>query len=683
MLIKSLKLQNIRSYVSQSIDFPKGSVLLAGDIGSGKSTILLAIEFALFGIMAGTLSGDALLRNGKKEGSVELKFDVEGAEFVIKRFLKKQSDRVGQSSGYIVRAGVKKEATPQELKSDILSILGYPKELLSRKNLIYRYTVYTPQEELKDILREDKEARLDTLRKLFGIDKYKHIRENTSTFIIELKQKSKLLEGKISDLDQKKSQKAEIEAGISRVDEKLRSILPELSLRQEELKKQSLEVARLEDDAKKCVGIRSQISLQDSLLAEKIRAQEKIARDTKSLAESIAVLEQELKEAPQDIPKLDEKKRQLEEKNALLQAARLGCAKLRSDLDKSMELSEMVWRLDKCPTCLQVVAEAHKKEIHSAEEKRSIAQKKELMLLQGKESVLKQEHDALAKDFDSLAELSQKVQIAELKRKGLKEKQDNYAEVQQNREQTKKEIGEINMRKLELAKELKAFDASQKSYDNARNLLERLRAEERKTAILQASFQQELQGLKKQLELVEGEIKQRTEAKKRLKTTKSLISWFEDFFVNLMIAMEKHVLGSVHADFNDIFQKWFRTLIEDEVLTVRLDDEFTPVIEQNGYEIELDHLSGGEKASVALSYRLSLNKVINDFMSTVKTRDLIILDEPTDGFSIEQLDKVRDVIEALKLPQVILVSHESKIETFVDKVIKVRKEEHVSTAVAD
>jgi len=50
MILKSIVLDNIRSYAYQEIRFPRGSILLSGDIGAGKSTILHAIEFALFGI---------------------------------------------------------------------------------------------------------------------------------------------------------------------------------------------------------------------------------------------------------------------------------------------------------------------------------------------------------------------------------------------------------------------------------------------------------------------------------------------------------------------------------------------------------------------------------------------------------------------------------------------------------
>ena len=123
MLLKSVKLENIRSYLNQEVSFEDGSKLLSGDIGCGKSSILLAIEFALFGIRGKRLSGESLLRNGKSEGSVELKFVVDGKEYLIKRKVKRSKDKIGQAAGYIIKDGIKKEATAVELKSDIISLL--------------------------------------------------------------------------------------------------------------------------------------------------------------------------------------------------------------------------------------------------------------------------------------------------------------------------------------------------------------------------------------------------------------------------------------------------------------------------------------------------------------------------------------------------------------------------------
>jgi ubiquinone/menaquinone biosynthesis C-methylase UbiE len=54
--------------------------------------------------------------------------------------------------------------------------------------------------------------------------------------------------------------------------------------------------------------------------------------------------------------------------------------------------------------------------------------------------------------------------------------------------------------------------------------------------------------------------------------------------------------------------------------------------------------------------------------------NLVILDEPTDGFSAQQLDKMRDVLNQLDVEQLIIVSHEQKIEGFVDNIIRISKD---------
>src|SRR3989344_5001049 len=142
MKLNKIKLQNIRSYLSEEIEFPEGSVLLSGDIGSGKSTILLAIDFALFGLRKGSLSGGSLLRNGKNVGGVELYFEIDGKSVVVKRNLKRRNDSIVQDAGYIILNGVKKEGTALEIKDSVLNLLNYPRELLTKsKSLVYRYTV--------------------------------------------------------------------------------------------------------------------------------------------------------------------------------------------------------------------------------------------------------------------------------------------------------------------------------------------------------------------------------------------------------------------------------------------------------------------------------------------------------------------------------------------------------------
>ena len=120
-------------------------------------------------------------------------------------------------------------------------------------------------------------------------------------------------------------------------------------------------------------------------------------------------------------------------------------------------------------------------------------------------------------------------------------------------------------------------------------------------------------------------------------------------------------------------------MLADASFEVMLDENFTPLITQKEIEMDYSFLSGGERTAIALAYRLALNQTINSVLSQIKTKDLIILDEPTEGFSEAQIDKMREVLNELKVTQLIIVSHEQKIESFVDTVIKLKKEGELSS----
>src|SRR3989344_3596149 len=126
-------------------------------------------------------------------------------------------------------------------------------------------------------------------------------------------------------------------------------------------------------------------------------------------------------------------------------------------------------------------------------------------------------------------------------------------------------------------------------------------------------------------------------------------------------------------EFSNLFRNWFLMLVPENTLDTQIDESFTPIIMQGETEMEYSFLSGGERTAVALAYRLALNQILNSLLSKIKTKGLIILDEPTDGFSEAQINKIRDIFEELNAEQLIIVSHEPKIESFVSNVLRVNK----------
>ena len=145
--------------------------------------------------------------------------------------------------------------------------------------------------------------------------------------------------------------------------------------------------------------------------------------------------------------------------------------------------------------------------------------------------------------------------------------------------------------------------------------------------------------------------------------------------------IEKQVMTRINHEFNALFQKWFAMLVDDPGKQAKVDEDFTPIIQQDGVDQDVAYLSGGEKTSVALAYRLALNSIVRK-VSTGMGSNLLILDEPTDGFSKEQLGKVREILDELQSPQIILVSHEKELESFADQIFKISKSDGISKILA-
>lgn len=64
-----LQLKDFRCYENASFDFGNGLVLLSGKSGQGKSSLFMAINFALFG------TGTKIVSHGKSSCNVQLELD--------------------------------------------------------------------------------------------------------------------------------------------------------------------------------------------------------------------------------------------------------------------------------------------------------------------------------------------------------------------------------------------------------------------------------------------------------------------------------------------------------------------------------------------------------------------------------------------------------------------------------
>jgi len=823
MRIDRIKLDNIRSYENLDLKLTD-SLLLIGDIGSGKSTILQAVEFALFGAQRGILDSNHLLRNGEDKGFVELEFrlnDPTERVIVVNRTLKRKRGVVAQDAGYLEIDGKREDLMPVELRSRILTLLGYPEITTKSNSMIYRYSVYATQEQMKQIILEKPESRMDTLRVIFGIDKYKQIIENSQFVMRQMRKKIAFFEGQIVDLTNKKGEVAELKSKKDEVTIRLESVVKKvveikemfgraeeaflkkevemkslvllnqerkhISARLEEMRKMlfteevrqknlDMEIQRLLDERSKIIiptsdksydGIVQEVNELRMLIERNKQFKITLAEKLKMKKDILASLVREKEESQTRKVELVKLEAELQELGDLVKGSREmldsnknlddDIANVRGKIQSSNTLIEQVklekegiLKLDVCPTCNQDVDSMHKQKISDDSNLKlnelsgviSNAQKELLTFENAKKILIEQEavlqnnlrkqsvilerikslknieeslgekllmHDSIVKEieiiekklvmveeFDFFKEeerlgvlmkeeqVIKDVQLRIAQKENLQkiaeEKQKGVHDIMRRADEIKKTITDIEEKLVEYGKKLFGFEEMQQKVDRMKMIAEGFRKELKTAEIEREGIDKEVHFIDSQISKLIIEVEAKIEAQKKADWLKGIRSWIDSFFIPLMKLMEQKVLQQIYADFNHRFGEWFDMLIEDEAMSVSIDADFTPKISQNGYDVDVDSLSGGERTSVALAYRLTLNKIVNDLIG-LQTKDLLILDEPTEGFSSEQLDRVRDMLDQLGIPQLLIVSHEQKMDGFVGSVLRVEKEGSVSRVV--
>ncbi len=678
MILKKIKLHNIRSYENGEVEFPEGSTLLSGDIGSGKTTILLGIEFALFGLQPGQ-KGSSLLKNGYDEGSIELEVLLDGKSIILKRCLKKGKS-ITQDSASITVDGAKREMPVTDLKNVVLHLLNYPMEFSKKTNLLYKFTVYTPQEEMKQIIQEDPETRLNTLRYIFGIDKYKRIRENTLLFSARLREKTRAKEASIQDLPLKANKILEKEKFIKEVITKVQDAGTDFIFLKEERKKTESLIEEIDQKVDEKRNLEKEVEKTKVLITGKKETMFSLKKEQEYIANQIKEIEQ----ITFDLSSLEETEKEKSERlneEGILRKDFSEITAVVSSLQLKMQdlekLKVQILKLKLCPTCLQNVDNDYKENIVAKfdMEHMECSMKREGLIKKKGEIA-----DFLEKIKNDLAELDKKyheLQIKKIKRESIHEKKMRFEEIEKSRGIINEDVKILESHIALLKESLLKFANLDALYKIRKSDYDLAFQKEKEAEIKIAELKKEVEITQREILELHKEMQEKELIKKELYHLEELEQWITGQFLEIVSFIEKNIMLKLREEFSRLFNKWFSILVQDSFI-VRLDEDFTPIIEQQDYEIDYAYLSGGERTAVALAYRLALCQVINSMLSSIKTRDIIILDEPTDGFSEQQLDKMRDIFQQLKVKQLIVVSHEQKIEGFVENVIKCRKENGVT-----
>ena len=674
MLVRRLTLKNIRSYndgEETALELPDGVVLFEGDIGSGKSTLLYVIEFALFGFS--DLKGSHLLSEGKQAGKVSITFESGGTEYTVLRHLKARGEEVVQEDCYIYADGERTKLSPSDLKERVVSVLGFNEPTHPKaESLVYRYAVFTPQEQMKEILIQNPEDRMHVIRRILGAQSYQVAAENSEIIERAIKETTHDLKTESEYLEAREDEMEATAKGVS----DLEGALPKLK---EAEAKASRLVKTTEAEWTQYLGQKEALNRAEATVpsirqeisdaTDEIREQEQTLRDLEArLSEEIMPVIKGFEAMPKQEFEARQVKSRLDSGRERLAQLTSTKAALEGELERTKDLVAR----GVCPLCGQRISgDISARSEHSERELASV----ETQLQAATLSVT---------SLTSELERATEYESAESDHaRALKDENRVNTEIRAARRKLQKATEKLARHRAELDEansQIKEMSGIYGKLAELQRKLEDAREQDKQASLELSRAQGDLANGRKDLDRLSAEVARMRTARARSMHLGKYQSWLSSFFRPTVKLIESQTLIQAASRFNEHFQRFFASLVEDPDMVVRVREDFTPVFERQGFEQAYEALSGGERTSMALAYRFALNSVVRE--SIMAQPELVILDEPTDGFSKEQVYKMRGLLEELDSKQVILVSHEKELESMADHIYRVEKRNGTSIVTA-
>ncbi|MGB9635311.1 MAG: AAA family ATPase [Candidatus Micrarchaeia archaeon] len=180
MLIRTVYLKNWRSHRETRLEFSKGTNLLVGIIGSGKSSVLEAICYGLYGTFPALtrrrtkLSQVASEFTGNDESVVEVVFEYKDKKYSVRRVI-----RGGKSDAELRENGKLLEAKSEAVTAMVEHILGVDYDMFTK-------AIYSEQNEIDYFFSLNPGERKKQIDGLIGIDKFETGRANTLKLVNRL-----------------------------------------------------------------------------------------------------------------------------------------------------------------------------------------------------------------------------------------------------------------------------------------------------------------------------------------------------------------------------------------------------------------------------------------------------------------------------------------------------------------
>ena len=347
--IKSLKVAGFKRLdLPERLEFPDGRLLIHGRNESGKSTVLEAIHYALYGSAlrpTKRASNEDVINYGRSEAVVELEFTIDDNEYMVRRELKKRGANTHILSERRPDGGLSRVTSgARSVNDQILEILhGIDSDALLNSCLV-------EQKELGKLEASLKQERIKAMSSLLNLEAFVDARESLRKDRGELERthsqtELRLQEAKTAaeDYDAAEKRKREAETRQRKIEVEQRVVAERLT-RLDRLLEALTEMRR------------HQASIDEN--SARLEGQEAKRAQIEASLERAEKAEAAIRELEEELPKAEDKRRQSEEKLAVLEEL-LGQEKEKAE--KKTQVDKDAIRIEEASRALNVAEEAKKR----------------------------------------------------------------------------------------------------------------------------------------------------------------------------------------------------------------------------------------------------------------------------------------------------------------------------------
>lgn len=348
-MITRVRLKNWKTHLNSELEFSKGTNVIVGIVGSGKTSVMNAICFGLFGTFPDLQTKKVKLQDvimkkpfEQSEAEVEVEFMVDDTSYMVKRVIDK---RKGTSYSEFRENGKLLEAQSAQRVTELVE------KRLKISYDLFSKAIYSEQNALDYFLVLARGQRMKKIDKLLMIDKFEKARAFTVTLTNRINdridEKRRLLQqvdlGLLGrNIDELKSEAKRLEASKS----EMQKLLGEVTAKKFKVEEELKGLKKLVDQLEKA---KNEERAVDAALAETKRAMESFGKELTRL--NLASVERELRRKSKELKELesalDERKKEyikvrdrLAKTTAEIEMLREG--KLKELTEKIGEMEELV-----------------------------------------------------------------------------------------------------------------------------------------------------------------------------------------------------------------------------------------------------------------------------------------------------------------------------------------------------